>query len=143
MQPLDKNTLFSIFEQGDEEIYREYGMEGQLDNPFVLLGMVIRGLENYQLMDMMYMKRYPQHYKEVRNITKYKYYNKLYRYLNRIDSKEFSSVYKIGESFDMVKVMSSLEDMLRFYEGIEHYEKCAVIKRYQDLVSNKDVDIVA
>jgi hypothetical protein len=94
-------------------------------------------------MDMMYMKRYPKHYKEVRNITKYKYYNKLYRYLNRIDSKEFSNVYKIGESFDMVKVMSSLEDMLRFYEGIEHYEKCAVIKRYQDLVSNKDVDIVA
>jgi len=143
MQPLDKNTLFSIFEQGDEEIYREYGMEGQLDNPFVLIGMVIRGLENYQLMDMMYMKRYPQHYKEVRNITKYKYYNKLYRYLNRIDSKEFSSVYKIGESFDMVKVMSSLEDMLRFYEGIEQYEKCAVIKRYQDLVYNKDVDTVA
>jgi len=143
MQPLDKNTLFSIFEQGDEEIYREYGMEGQLDNPFVLLGMVIRGLENYQLMDMMYMKRYPQHYKEVRNITKYKYYNKLYRYLNRIDSKEFSSVYKIGESFDLVKVMSSLEDMLRFYEGIEQYEKCAVIKRYQDLVYNKDVNTVA
>jgi hypothetical protein len=143
MQPLDKNTLFSIFEQGDEEIYREYGMEGQLDNPFVLIGMVIRGLENYQLMDMMYMKRYPQHYKEVRNITKYKYYNKLYRYLNRIDSKEFSSVYKIGESFDLVKVMSSLEDMLRFYEGIEQYEKCAVIKRYQDLVYNKDVDTVA
>jgi len=143
MQPLDKNTLFSIFEQGDEEIYKEYGMEGQLDNPFVLLGMVIRGLENYQLMDMMYMKRYPQHYKEVRNITKYKYYNKLYRYLNRIDSKEFSSVYKIGESFDLVKVMSSLEDMLRFYEGIEQYEKCAVIKRYQDLVYNKDVNTVA
>jgi hypothetical protein len=143
MQPLDKDTLFSIFEQGDEEIYKEYGMEGQLDNPFVLLGMVIRGLENYQLMDMMYMKRYPQHYKEVRKITKYKFYNKLYGYLNRIDSKEFSSVYKIGESFNMVKVMSSLEDMLRFYEGIEQYEKCAVIKRYQDLVSNKDVDIVA
>ena len=143
MQPLDKNTLFSIFEAGDEEIYKEHGLEDQLDNPFVLLNMVLRGLENYYLMDLMYMKRHPQHYKEVRQITKYKYFNKLYGYLNRIDSKSFSDVYTIGTSFNSNDIISGLEVMLKFYEEIEQYEKCAVIKRYQDLVTNKTKEIVA
>jgi len=143
MQPLDKNTLFSIFEQGDEEIYREHGLEGQLENPFVLLGMVLRGLENYYLMDLMYMKRHPKHYKEVRQVTKYKYFNKLYGYLNRIDSKGFSDIYDIGTSFNSNDIISGLEVLLKFYEEVEQYEKCAVIKRYQDLVKNKAVDIVA
>ena len=69
MQPLDKNTLFSIFEVGDEEIYKEAGVENQLNNPFVLMGMVLRGLENYSIMDVMYMKRHPESYKEVRELT--------------------------------------------------------------------------
>ena len=52
MQPLDKNTLFSIFEAGDEAVYAEYGLQGQLNNPFVLMGMVLKGVENYHIMDM-------------------------------------------------------------------------------------------
>ena len=36
MQPLNPHTLFSIFEKGDEEIYKEHNMEELLDNPFVL-----------------------------------------------------------------------------------------------------------
>ena len=141
MQPLDKNTLFSIFEAGDEEIYKEHGLQDQLDNPFVLLNMVLRGLENYYLMDLMYMKRHPQHYKEVRQVTKYKYFNKLYGYLNRIDSKSFSDIYSIGTSFNSADIISGLEVLLKFYEEIEQYEKCAVIKRYQDLVIRK-ADVV-
>ena len=49
MQPLDPHTLFSIFEQGDEDIYKEHGLEDTLNNPFVLTGMVLRGVENYHI----------------------------------------------------------------------------------------------
>ena len=56
MKPIiDPNTLFSIFEQGDEQVYKEHGMEDHLNNPFVLMGMVLRGVENFHMMDMMYM----------------------------------------------------------------------------------------
>ena len=36
MQKLNPHTLFSIFEKGDEEVYKEHGAEDLLDNPFVL-----------------------------------------------------------------------------------------------------------
>lgn len=135
MQPLDKQSLFSIFEQGDEAIYKEAGAEEQLQNPFVLMGMVIRGLENYDIMDMMYMKRHPENYKRVRAITKFKYFNKLYGYLNRIDIDKLpKEIYKVSESFGREGSYVSLENMLRYFEKIEHYEKCAVVKKYQDLL---------
>ena len=130
MQPIDPNTLFSIFEQGDEEIYREHGVENHLQNPFVLMGMVLRGIDNFQMMDMMYMKQYPQHYKKVRNITKYKYFNKLYSYLTRIDCSSFDDKHKIGESFDINDVRYCLDLLRVYYESLEEYEKCSVIKKY-------------
>ena len=134
MQPLDKDTLFSIFEAGDEEIYKEHGVEDQLNNPFVLMGMVLRGVENYAIMDMMYMRRHPEHYKNVRDLTKYKYFTKLYQYLDRIDSTRFNKIYKIADSFGRDETFMGLETLLRYFEKIEHYEKCATIKRYQDLL---------
>ena len=140
MIPLDKNTLFSIFEAGDEEIYKEHGLEDQLKNPFVLMGMIVKGLENFDMMDMLYTKRYPEHYKNVRDMTKYKYYSKLYRYLERIDTKNFNEKYTVGDSFGRENCFVALENMLRYFEKIEQYEKCAIIKRYQTLLLESLVD---
>ena len=134
MQPIDPNTLFSIFEQGDGEIYREHGVEVLFANPFVLMGMVLRGIDNFHMMDMMYMRQYPSHYKKVRNITKYKYFNKLYSHLLKIDSNSFEDIYKIGESFDTKQTKNGLDILRVFYERLEEYEKCAVIKKYIDLL---------
>jgi hypothetical protein len=142
MQGIDPNTLFNIFEQGDEQVYQEHGMEDALNNPFVLMGMVLRGIDNYRMMDMMYLKQYPAPYKKVRSITKYKYYNKLYSYLTRIDSLDFDKVYKIGESFDIEDVYSCLDLLRVYYEDIEQYEKCATIKKYIDLLVKRGIKTV-
>ena len=134
MQPLNPHNLFSIFEQGDEEVYKEHGVEEHLENPFVLMGMVLRGIDNYHLMDIMYMRQYPEQYKGVRKVTKYKYYNKLLSYLTKIDSTNFDTVYKIGESFETGQAFIGLDTLRKYYENIEQYEKCAIVKRYQDLL---------
>lgn len=96
--------------------------------------MVLEGMHNYYIMDMMYMKRYPNKYKNVRNITKYRYFEKLYGYLLRINSKKFEDIYKIGESFEIATVFKGLDDLREYFQGIEHYEKCQTIKDYQDLL---------
>jgi hypothetical protein len=96
--------------------------------------MVLKGLENYSIMDVMYLKRHPEDYKNVRALTKYKYYIKLYTYLERIDSLNFDKVYKVADSFGRDETYVGLETLLRYFEKIEHYENCAVIKRYQDLL---------
>ena len=74
MNKLDPHTLFSIFEQGDEEIYKEHNVLGVLDNPYVLIGMVVTGVENFALIDGMYLLRYEEKYAKVRDGIKYKYY---------------------------------------------------------------------
>ena len=51
MKPIDPNQLFNLFEVGDEEVYEENGVKDVLQNPYVLMGMVVRGLENYKLLD--------------------------------------------------------------------------------------------
>ena len=51
MQPLNPHTLFSIFEKGDEEVYKENGIESTLNNPYVLMGMVVKGVENFIVLD--------------------------------------------------------------------------------------------
>jgi len=134
---MDPHSLFSIFEQGDEHIYKEHGLEDTLQNPYVLMGMVLRGVENFHLMDMLYMRQQPKMYKKVRNLTKYKYFNKLFSYLSRINEFDNKIMYKVGESFESNEVYNALEVLLRFFEGIEQYEKCAIIKKYQDLLKKE------
>ena len=134
MQSLDPHTLFSIFEQGDEQIYKEHGIEDVLNNPYVLIGMVVNGVQNYYIMDMMYMRQYPQQYQQVRSLTKKKYFDNLYKYLTRIDLQNIEDIYSIGESFDTKDATTHLTTLMYFYEGIEQYEKCAVIKKYIHLL---------
>ena len=132
MNRLDPNTLFNIFEQGDEEVYKEHGIEETLDNPYVLINMVVRGLENYTIMDQMYMYQYPKQYKGSRQVVKFKYFNKLYEYLKRIDITQLQ--FQVGESYELSKSIQVMEDFLYYYERIEHYEKCALIVKYVNLL---------
>ena len=138
MQPLDKNTLFSIFEAGDEEVYKENNVSELLDNPYVLIGMVVRGVQNWHIMDVMYKRAHPKEYAKVRHRIKLKYFLKLMNYLERLDIKEFKTVYTIGDSFDIVEVKESLVPMLKYFEKIEYYEQCALVKDYLDLLDNED-----
>ena len=137
MQPLDKNTLFSIFEAGDEEVYEENNVSGLLDNPYVLIGMVVRGVQNYHLMDVMYKRSYPQDYAKVRQKIKLNYFLRIAGYLQRLDVKSFSTVYTIGDSFDVQEVQEAFEQLITYFEQIEYYEQCALVKSYLDLLSHE------
>ena len=135
MQPLDKNTLFSIFESGDEEIYKEHSLEDALKNPYVLMGMVLNGLQSYILMDVMYKRNYPQEYERVSASIKYKYYSRIYSYLTRINSDSFETIYTIGSSYERDDVFKGLDEMRLYFESVEEYEKCNVIKKYIKLLT--------
>jgi len=138
MNRIDPDTLFSIFEQGDEQVYKEHGMESVLNNPYVLINMVVRGLENYSIMDQMYMYQYPKQYKNSRQVVKYKYFNKLYGYLKRINIEDIQ--FEIGESYEVSKSIQVMEDFLMYYERLEQYEKCALIVKYVNLLKNTSGD---
>ena len=134
MNKLDPHTLFSIFEKGDEEVYKEHGQEDVLQNPFVLMNMVLRGLDNYKLMSIIYMKNYPKEFKAVEPSVKYKFYNRLYSYLKRINIDTIENAYSIGDSFGSADIADALDELILFYQNLEEYEKCAKILKYKDLL---------
>lgn len=137
MQKLNPHTLFSIFEKGDEEVYRENDVEDLLDNPYVLIGMVVTGVENFYMIDQMYMVKHEKDYGRVRDKIKLKYFTKLCRYLDRVTPLEMQVTYSIGADYELDRAINAMNDILVFFEGIEYYEECAKIKEYTDLLLNK------
>tara|TARA_B100000683_G_C12441320_1_gene536207 strand:- start:708 stop:1154 length:447 start_codon:yes stop_codon:yes gene_type:complete len=132
MQPVDPHKLFDIFSKGDEAIYKEHGVKDALDNSYVLMGMVVRGVENYHLMDVMYSRQYPREYKRNRRSIAIKYFSKLESYLERIKDDPIKVIEDMENGFDLTQIVIALDFLREFFEKIEHYEKCAVIKTYID-----------
>jgi len=139
MNKLDPHTLFSIFEQGDEEIYKEHNVLGVLDNPYVLIGMVVTGVENFTLIDGMYLLKYEEKYARVRDGIKYKYYVKLFGYLQRLENSNIEEVYTIGEDYELSRSIDALLDLQIYFQELENYEKCKVISRFSDLLIGKQL----
>ena len=134
MNKLDPHTLFSIFEQGDEEVYKEHDVLGVLDNPYVLIGMAVTGVENFALIDQMYLLKYAEEYGRVRGKIKHNYYTKLYTYLTRVNLEELGDEYKIGEDYNISRSIDSILDIQVYFQQVEEYEKCRVIQQFSDLL---------
>lgn len=135
MNKLDPHSLFSLFEKGDEEVYKEHGVENTLKNPYVLLNMVTRGMDNYVIMDMLYMKNNPVSYRHVRKDVKHKYYVRLYNYLERLDISSIKdNTFTIGDSYDIPNLVNRLDELRVYFEEYEQYERCSVIKSTIDML---------
>lgn len=132
MQKLDPKKLFSIFNASDESIYIEHNLQEVMENPFVLMGMVVRGLENFAIIDGMYTMKYKEDYEPYRAPVQEQFYNRLYGYLVRIDFTKFENIYVITEAYDKAGVFKALSHLLSYYVEKEMYERCAIIKKIED-----------
>jgi hypothetical protein len=133
MKKLNSDDLFNIFSIGDEEIYKEHKIEGMMDNTFILFGMVVRGVENYFIIDKMYASRFQERYDSVRENIKLKYFNGLINYLERVRVLQVDTVEELKDEFGPQAIKYALEEMLEFYKELEMYEKCAIIFKYYQL----------
>jgi len=134
MQRLDPKKLFNIFNASDEAVYEEHNIQHLFQNPYVLMGMVVRGLENYSIIDGMYMMRYKEEYESVRETVREQFYDRLYGYLLKIDFHKFENIYNITEECDKMGVFYALNHLLYYYQEKEQYERCAVIKSIEDVL---------
>lgn len=133
MKHIDSESLFSIFFQGDEQIYKEHGVSEIVDNSFVLFGMVIRGVENYYIIDQLYQRKYQQQYDSVRESIKMKYFSGLMKYVDRIAEIRLDTMCIIEDEFGQQAIKYALEELIDFFEKVEHYEQCAKLKKYYDI----------
>jgi len=130
MKKIDKDTLFSIFEVGDEEVYKENGVDDILHNTYILFGMTVKGVENYFIMEQMYQNRYGETFSTVRDSIKLKYFIGLMRYLERIDLSQSDTLYDLKDLFGEQSIDYALKEMIDFFEEVEMYENCALLMKF-------------
>ena len=133
MKKLNSDDLFNIFSIGDEEVYKEHKIEELMQDSFILFGMVVRGVENYFIIDKIYANRYGEKYDSVCDSIKLKYFNGLVNYLERVKDLQSDTVVDLKDEFGPQAIKYALEEMLEFYKEIEYYEKCAVIYKFYEL----------
>jgi hypothetical protein len=139
MKVLDSGSLFSIFEQADEEVFKEGGVDTVLDNDFLLLGTVIKGVENYYIIDQLYSFRYGEQYFSTRESIKLKYFTGLIRYMERINEIQSDTLLALKEELGIQSINYALQELLSFFEEVEQYEHCARIFKYIELFSLKEL----
>jgi len=118
MKKIDKATLFSIFEVGDEEVYKENGVDDLLHSTYILFGMKVKGVENYFIMEQMYQNRYGETFSTVKDSIKLKYFIGLMRYLERIDLSQSDTLYDLKDLFGEQSIDYALKEMIDFFEEL-------------------------
>lgn len=130
MKKLDKNELFDIFSQYDQDVFEENTMHEDIDNDFITFGTIITAIQNYDLLDQIYTNRFEKHYDSVKDSIKMKYFNGVMRYFDRIDVLQPDTVNDLNDEFGKQSIVTTLYCILDFYEKVEHYEKCAIIFKF-------------
>jgi hypothetical protein len=133
MKDLDGDSLFSIFDRGDEEVYTDTKHNVDLSDNALLMGMVIRGVDNYFLLDKIYFNRYGEYYLSVKEKIKLKYFLRLLEYLKSVKDLSLETISYTRDEFGFNAIVYSLQSMLSLFEEKEMYEDCVVIKKYLDL----------
>lgn len=141
MKPIDPDKLFALFDASDEQVYHEQHTEELLENPYVLMGLVVRGMENYHMIDSMYRYRHGEQYENIALIVKRKYFLRLYKYLDRIDFEDYTHHYMVGADFAVDNVFTALNYLIKYFESTEEYERCAKIKKFIDLLYEEGLEI--
>lgn len=135
MKELDPSKLFELFSK--EEEYQEDIQQKTLvgnNNPFILMGMVVRGVENFYILQEIHSSRNNREdltKEEKRKVIKYSYYKSLFKYIERINQ---DSMLDLEQCLihDIEIITLALNDILSLFESYEEYERCSIIKSLQD-----------
>lgn len=130
MKGLDPDNIFSMFNQDDNTIYEQHGMEDMLNDVTIQILSVANNIESYYLMDQIYTYKKPHEYSKVRKVVKIKYFKKQFKQLTAIDLHQISNISYEQIRQDLPRVLDNLQLMLKVYEGWEQYECCKVIRTY-------------
>ena len=134
MKKLDSQNLFKAFSlEGDNS----NELPEVPNDSFILFGTVLRGVESFYIIDQLYQMRYKHQYELVREKIKLKYFSGLMKYIDRIDDMSLDTVMYIEDEFGGQAIKYALEEMLQFFEQIEHYEQCITLKKYFDIFLQK------
>lgn len=137
MKKLDTGNLFSIFSANDDDVFKEHGVLDYSNSPIILFGRVVRGVENFYIIDMLYISRFGERYLEVQDEIKLMYFLDLMKHFERLKDLTSDTVSTIEDQLGITAIDYALQQMIDFFLELEYYEQCAILKSYLDLFSLK------
>jgi hypothetical protein len=133
MKKLDSQNIFSVFFVEQDT----HNTPQAPSNTFILFGTVIKAVENFYILDQMYQIKYEELYNSMKEKIKLKYFLGLMKYLNRIDLLSVDTAMHLEDEFGGQAIKYALEEMLQFFEQVERYEECIIVKKYFDIFFDK------
>ena len=138
---MDINNIFSVFAADDDEVFRnEDNVEELLDNEFIKVGTLIRGMENYILLDKMYSFKHGNQYESVKEKIKRKYYLGLVQNLPRPEELQSKTLYDLVDEFGKSTINNSLSELIDYFVELEDFDSCITLKSYLDLFGLKKLE---
>jgi len=139
MKPIPP-ILLDIFNYSDEQDVKGEGYVGAVidytKHPYIILGSVIRGVENFYIMCEMFRNKYGDKFDAIEETLKQKYFDRLYGFLLRFDESNSEHILE-AMKFDRQEVSYALLAMRSYFEECEEYEKCIKI---HDILHNLLLD---
>ena len=131
MKKLNPDSVFQIFNQDDREIFQEAGMEHLMNEDYMLIGMAVKGIDNYEILDKINKEKLKELYLEIKDGVKYRYFCKMYDYLYRVKLNKLEDLFDFVQVLGVKDVYSSFEILLSYFREIEDYEKCLYLHDLQ------------
>jgi len=130
MKHLDADKLFDILLEGDHQVYQEHSVQELVDDTYTLFGSVIKGVENYYIIDQMYTNRYGEAYTSLRDRLRVKYFSTLMKYVVTIDVSQSDTVHNLVDEFGLQPISYALNEMIDCFVVVEQYETCAILQKF-------------
>ena len=125
---IDKNKLFSLFDNNDSEERTKQIKKIVLDfnDPHTQLGMFVKLIQNHyvfhQKLEKFLKAENPSYdVEDARKASEYTVFNRAFHYVKNITPKQS----KVIKSFKKKQLNNALQATMDYFESTEEYEKCA------------------
>lgn len=124
-------SFFKLFDYSDKDDLQKEGFtQAVIDytqHPYIILGSVIKGVENFHIICDMYRRQYGSKFDAIELPLKQKYFDRLYGYLESFDESDCDHVLE-ALKFTQQEIAYALLNMRDHFEKNEQYEECIKIQ---------------
>jgi hypothetical protein len=140
MKKINSTKIFDIFTLTHQEL--DTLMEDQSSrNPHIIeFKNMIRGVENFYIIDIIYKNRIGEDYLSRRENIKLMYFTGLMKYLERLGEIKGDTLLEVERELGKKPLLFALKEMIQVFILVEDYEKCSVLQKYLDFFSLKELD---
>jgi len=124
MKDIDSGKILEIFNNTASGVDHDESLQDVHSHGYIILGMVIRGVENYYILNQLMSKRYGEDFKKVEENVKRIYFTRLYKYLENFNLKDSLHLSQALEHSPS-GIAYGLDNLIEVFEFYQEYEKCA------------------